>query len=172
MKKHPSLTVLFALFAGFLVVSLSLAAQSRPLAPQDRGPDHDRRSLDERIIDGPNVERVGDTWATIAWTTNTGGSSVVHYGTDPDRLRQMAESPYADDDRTQAQTHRVQIHDLRPDTTYYYIVDSGQGEDTGTEARSSVGRFTTRGSRHDDRRDDRRDDDRRDDRDRDRPPMK
>lgn len=134
MKRHFSFAVLLALFASFQL--MSLAAQ-------------DRRSPDERIINGPNVERVGDTSATIAWTTNTGGSSVIRYGTDPDRLGQTAESPYADNDRTRAQNHRVQLNNLRPNTTYYFIVDSGQGEGTGTEARSRVQRFTTRG--HDDR---------------------
>ena len=160
MKRLFSLPVLLALFASFQIMSL---------AAQDRRPDQDRRQADERIIDGPVVERVGDTWATISWTTNTGGSSVVRYGTDPDRLRQTAQSPYADDDRTRAQNHRVQINDLQPNTTYYFIVDSGQGEGTGTEARSRIERFTTRGNRHDDRRDDRRDDR---DRDRDQPPSK
>src|SRR5215813_5183677 len=129
MKRHLSVVVLFTLFAGFQAVSLA-AQDRRP--EQDRRPDYDRRSPDERIIDGPVVERVGDTWATIAWTTNTGGSSVVRFGTDPDRLRQMAQSPYADDDRSRAQNHRVQLNNLRPNTTYYYIVDSGQGEGTGT----------------------------------------
>ena len=147
MKRLCSLSVLFALFASFPIMSLA----------QDRRPDQDRRQADERIVEGPTVG-VGDTWATITWTTNTGGSSVVRYGTNPDRLRQTAESPYADNDRTRSQNHRVQIKDLQPNTTYYYVVDSGQGEGTGTEARSRVERFTTRGSGHDDRRDDRRDD--------------
>lgn len=164
MKRHVSFTLLLALFASFQI--MSLAAQDRR-PDQDR--DRDRRAPDERIINGPVVEGVGDTWATIAWTTNTGGSSVVRYGTDRDRLGQTAESPYADNDRTRAQNHRVQLKDLRPNTTYFFIVDSGQGEGTGTEARSRVETFTTRGGRHDDRRDD-RDHDR--DHDRDRPPLK
>lgn len=163
MKRLFSLPVLFVLFASFSIASLA-AQDRRP--DQDRR-DQDRRQADERIIDGPAVD-VGDTWATISWTTNTGGSSVVRYGTDPDRLRQTAQSPYADDDRSRAQNHRVQISDLQPNTTYYFIVDSGQGEGTGTEARSRIARFTTRGGRQDDRRDDRRDDR---DRDRDRPPL-
>ncbi|HLW52645.1 MAG TPA: fibronectin type III domain-containing protein [Candidatus Angelobacter sp.] len=163
MKRHFSLAVLLALFASFQIMSL---------AAQDRRPDQDRdrRPHDERIIDGPVVERVGDTSATISWTTNTGGSSVVRYGTEPDRLRQIAQSPYADDDRSRAQNHRVQLNDLRPNTTYYFIVDSGQGEGTGTEARSRVERFTTRGGRHDDRDDHDRDHDR--NHDRDQPPPK
>lgn len=150
MKRHFSFTVLFLLFASFQIMSL---------AAQDR--DHDRRPSDERITNGPTVEHVGDTSATITWTTNTGGSSVVRYGTDRDRLRQTAESPYADNDRTRAQEHRVQLNNLRPNTTYYFIVDSGQGEGTGTEARSRVQRFTTRGGGHDDDRDHDRDRDQR-----------
>ena len=97
-----------------------------------------------RITDGPRVEATGSTWAVIAWTTNTGGSSVVRYGTDQNRLSQMAESPYSDNDKTKAQNHRVRVENLRPNTKYYFIADSGQGEGTGTEAKSSVGQFTTK----------------------------
>jgi hypothetical protein len=97
-----------------------------------------------RITDGPRVEGTGSTWAVIAWTTNTGGGSIVRYGTDQDHLRQMAESPYSDDDKTKAQNHRVRIANLRPNTRYYFIADSGQGEGTGTEARSLISQFTTK----------------------------
>lgn len=99
----------------------------------------------ERIVKGPVVEGVGDTTAVIAWTTNTGGSSVVHYGTDKSSLNQTAESPYADNDKTSAQNHRVHIKNLKPGTTYYFRVSSGQGEGTGTEAGSGEGTFTTKG---------------------------
>jgi hypothetical protein len=97
-----------------------------------------------RITDGPRVEGIGSTWAVIAWTTNTGGSSIVRYGTDEDRLSQMAESPYSDNDKTKAQNHRVRLTDLRSNTKYYFIIDSGQGEGTGTDAKSPVGQFTTK----------------------------
>lgn len=103
------------------------------------------RAEAERITNGPVVESAGDTWAVIAWTTNTGGSSVVRYGTSEHSLNQSAQAPYADNDKTTAQNHRVQLKNLRPGTQYYYLVDSGQGEGTGTEARSSIGQFTTKG---------------------------
>jgi hypothetical protein len=97
-----------------------------------------------KVVDGPRVEGAGDTWAVIAWTTNTGGSSIVRYGTDRNNLSQMAEAPYADVENAKQQTHRVRINNLKPSTTYYFLVDSGQGEGTGTEAKSSIAQFKTK----------------------------
>lgn len=121
---------------GFLLVfALAFAL---PLAAQ--------KPAAERIIGQPKVEGVGDTWAVIAWTTNTGGSTVVKYGTDQNNLSQMGEAPYSDNDKTMAQNHRVHLKNLKPGTTYYFIVDSAHGEGTGTEAKSSIGSFTTKGA--------------------------
>ncbi len=146
MKKLSSLMVLPVLLCGLA------------FAQYDRRDDnqHDRRDnnqyddhrhdggRDERITNGPVVERVGNTWATVAWSTNTGGSSVVRYGRDPNHLDRRAQAPYAVDKGRPGETHRVKIDHLRPGTTYYYVVDSGQGQGTGTEARSRVEQFTTR----------------------------
>lgn len=103
-----------------------------------------RRSAAVKIINGPRVEFAGAESAVIAWTTNTGGSSIVHYGTDRNRLNQTAEARYADAENAKYQTHRVHVEHLKPNTTYFFQVDSGQGEGTGTEARSGVGQFTTK----------------------------
>jgi phosphodiesterase/alkaline phosphatase D-like protein len=103
-----------------------------------------QRPEDERITAGPRIEQVTNTGATIAWTTNTGGSSVIRYGTDPNHLDRTAESPYADREHRDYQTHRVELKNLRPNTTYYYRVISGQGEGTGTSDRSRVEEFRTR----------------------------
>ena len=97
-----------------------------------------------RIIDGPRVEGVGNTWAVIAWTTNAASSSVLRYGTTPNSLAQTAESPYADAEGAAHQTHRVRVTNLKPNTTYYFMVDSGQGEGTGTEAKSQMAQFKTK----------------------------
>src|SRR5262249_10956457 len=97
-----------------------------------------------KITNGPVVEGVGDTWAVIAWTTNTGGSSIVRFGTDQGKLNETAEAPYADNEKTMAQNHRVQLKNLKPNTTYFFIIDSGQGEATGTEAKSQTGHFKTK----------------------------
>ena len=106
--------------------------------------DENRKHAAVRIINGPRVEGTGDTWAVIAWTTNEASSSIIRYGTDPSSLSQVAESPYADNENANKQTHRVRITNLKPHTTYYFVVDSGQGEGTGTETRSNVTPFTTK----------------------------
>jgi len=106
------------------------------------GPEPRDREAAVRIIDGPRVEGVGDTWATIAWTTNEGSSSTLHYGTDQG-MRETAHGGYTHDSAERA-THRVQLKNLRPNTTYYFMADSGQGYGTDTEARSSIGSFRTK----------------------------
>lgn len=93
-----------------------------------------------RIVDGPRVEGTGGTWAVIAWSTNVGGSSVVRYGTDANNLSQTAMSPYA----RSGSVHRVRVKNLQPNTTYYFVVDSGQGSGTGTETKSQVAQFVTK----------------------------
>ena len=123
------------------VLSVAVHAQKKPEKPAAQH----KHAAAERIVKGPAVEGVGDTTAVIAWTTNTGGSSIVHYGTDKGSLNQTAESPYADNDKTAAQNHRVHLKGLKPGTTYYFRVSSGQGEGTGTEAGSGEGTFTTKG---------------------------
>jgi phosphodiesterase/alkaline phosphatase D-like protein len=95
-----------------------------------------------KITDGPRVEGTGTTWAVIAWTTNTGGSSIVRYGTDRNSLSQTAQSPYSKG--TGHQTHRVRVQGLKPSTTYYFVADSGQGQGTGTEVKSEIAQFTTK----------------------------
>jgi phosphodiesterase/alkaline phosphatase D-like protein len=111
-----------------------------------RQPQTHAKAPAEKIINGPVIEAVGQDSAVIAWTTNTGGSSIVRYGTDKNSLSLIAEAPYSDNEKTQSQNHRVHIKGLNPGTTYYFIVDSGQGEGSGTEAKSDVKSFTTKGS--------------------------
>lgn len=128
-----------------LALTLFAAIAALPVIAQEKGEQHGK-AQSEKIIDGPRIEQVTNDAATIAWSTNTGGSSVIKYGTDPGHLTKMAESPYADNDKSNPkyQTHRVHIHNLKPNTTYYYEVTSGQGEGTGTSAQSKVEQFHTK----------------------------
>ena len=118
MKKLFTIFVLTAALAA----SATAAPKSEPKAQA------------VKITDGPRVEGTGPTWAVIAWTTNTGGSSVIHYGTDAKNLGQTAKSGYADNEKTKAQNHRVHLKGLKPNTKYFFQVDSDQGEGTGTES--------------------------------------
>jgi len=120
---------------GLLMMMLALAF-ALPLTAQ--------KPAAEKIIGQPKVEGVGDNWAVIAWTTNTGGSTVARYGTDKNNLGETAQAPYSDNEKTQAQNHRVHLKNLKPGTNYFFQVDSGQGEGTGTDAKSPVGQFTTK----------------------------
>jgi phosphodiesterase/alkaline phosphatase D-like protein len=93
-----------------------------------------------KIVNGPVIEKAGDTNAIIAWTTDRPASSVVKYGTDPNNLGQTAQEPWG------ATTHRVEIKNLQPGTKYYYSVHSAQGKNApGQAADTPPQPFTTTG---------------------------
>ena len=74
------------------------------------------------ITQGPVLESVSDHSAVVAWSTNKDGSTVLNYGTDPRNLAQVAEAPWG----ANGHTHRVELRNLRPNTTYYFRVETGQ----------------------------------------------
>ncbi|HZQ24983.1 MAG TPA: fibronectin type III domain-containing protein [Terriglobales bacterium] len=80
-----------------------------------------------KITHGPVLEHVDAHSATVAWSTNLKGSTRVDYGTDPNNLTQLAEAPWGQG----GLTHRVTIRDLKPNTTYYFNVETGQAQGTG-----------------------------------------
>lgn len=90
-----------------------------------------------RIINGPVIEYVTPDRAIVAWSTNARASTTVRYGTDANNLNQTATAPWG-----QA-THRVTINNLKPDTKYYFVVESSQAEGTGTMAKSNPAEFST-----------------------------
>jgi len=90
------------------------------------------------ITNGPVVENVTDTTAQIAWSTNVSSSTIVHYGTDALSLNGVSSMPWG------ALTHRVQLKNLKPDTLYYFKIESGQGAGTGTDVQASESLFQTK----------------------------
>jgi hypothetical protein len=93
-----------------------------------------------RITNGPMIEHADQRSATIAWSTDHEGSSVIDYGTDPNNLNQMAESPWG----ANGMTHRVELKNLKPGTRYYFEVETGQAKGThGAEVESNRFAFTT-----------------------------
>ena len=100
----------------------------------------------ERITDGPRVTQTTGTSAEIAWSTETPGSSIVRYGTNPNALSQTAEEPWGGKrERNGDYNHTVWVKNLTPNTTYYFLVETGQGKGTGTGAQSQVKEFRTGG---------------------------
>jgi phosphodiesterase/alkaline phosphatase D-like protein len=85
-----------------------------------------------KIVSGPTVEVVGKDTATISWSTNARSSSVLHFGTDPTNLEQTAMAPWGQ------QLHRVVAKNLKPNTKYYFQVESAQAQETGLGAKSNI----------------------------------
>ena len=82
-----------------------------------------------RIITGPEIELATNYLTVIRWTVNNPGDSpvhygIVHYGTDPGRLTQTAESPLRLNPEHGTTLFRVRINSLKERTSYYYKVDS------------------------------------------------
>jgi len=136
-------TVTWMIALGVALSGASLAQQSRTL----------------RITDGPRVENVSSNSAQIAWSTNAAAGTMLLYGTDQNRVQNrldqgwpanqiqpsdtnpgMAETPWG------GTTHRIQLTNLQPQTTYYFAVRSTAGENTTGNTTSNVSSFTTRGN--------------------------
>jgi phosphodiesterase/alkaline phosphatase D-like protein len=96
-----------------------------------------------QLIGTPKVEAVDNNSAQVAWSTNVKSSSTVHYGTSASTLNQTAQAPWGGDTNKWSTVHRVKIQGLQPNTIYYYQVDSGQAQGTGTEAKGEVMSFQT-----------------------------
>ena len=90
-----------------------------------------------QITHGPVVENVTDTTAIIAWSTNVNSGTVLRYGSDPQYLDKTASMPWG------GLTHRVNLKDLKPDTTYYFQAESREGQGTGTTAQAALASFQT-----------------------------
>src|SRR5689334_10460277 len=95
------------------------------------------KSNPTRITDGPVIEYLSSTSAEIAWSTNASASTLVRYGEDPNALVKTAQAPWGQ------QTHRVALKGLKPNTTYYFVVESGEAKDYGTMAKSAEAQLTT-----------------------------
>jgi phosphodiesterase/alkaline phosphatase D-like protein len=125
--------------AGNLLVSNPIVAQILP--PQ-------KKAEHVEITKEPELEIAFDDTAIVRWsTTNPRGDDehygVVHYGTDPEDLSQMAKG-HIRLNRTHPETiFRVRVEGLKPQTTYYYKVTStsASGDSDGVEG--PVSHFTT-----------------------------
>jgi Purple acid Phosphatase, N-terminal domain len=90
-----------------------------------------------RITNGPIIEEADSNHARIAWSTNIQGSTRVTYGTQPGDLNKLAQAPWG----VGGLTHRVELKNLQPATTYYFQVETGQA--AGSEVESGIFGFRT-----------------------------
>lgn len=125
-KQAITATLVLVLIASAAIPLLAQSTQPAQQQPQTL-----------KITQGPKVESSTGNDAIIAWSTNVAASTVVRYGTDPKNLDQTAEAPWG------GLTHRVTLTNLHPNTTYYYRVDSGQGQGIGGNISSEVQQFHT-----------------------------
>jgi hypothetical protein len=100
------------------------------------------------ISQGPALELARDDLAIIRWITNNPGGTddhfaVVHYGTDPEDLSQMAKSHIRLNRAHPETIFRVRMDGLKPETTYYYKVTSMESTGKNDGVESSVNQFTT-----------------------------
>lgn len=100
------------------------------------------------ITEGPDLESTHDTQAIIRWTSNNPGGSdehyaVLHYGTDPKNLNQIAKSHIRLNQQHSYTVFRVRVLDLRPHTTYFYKVDSENATGNSDGVASPLKSFST-----------------------------
>lgn len=90
-----------------------------------------------QITQGPTIEYADDKSAIIAWSTNVQASTKLMYGTDQNNLNQTGQAPWG------GTTHRVELKNLQPNTTYFFRIESAQASGTGTMAERGTFAFTT-----------------------------
>lgn len=134
--------------AAMMLCSTSFSGQTNPYKASGELPPI-RAAAHVHITKGPALELASSNSAIIRWTSNNPGGTdehfgVVAYGTDPKNLSEAAKShirlnrghPYTE--------FRVRVDGLRPRTTYYYTVDSMEGNGARDGVKSPVKQFTTR----------------------------
>jgi hypothetical protein len=133
-------------FLTLIAVAASLIGSNPIIAQQIPG---NQRARSVQIIVGPAVESATERSAIIRWMSTTPAGpaehfGVVHYGTDPEDLSQMAESPMRLNMAHPNTIFRVRVDGLMPGTTYYYTVDSTGPDGNSDGVKGTVSQFTTR----------------------------
>jgi phosphodiesterase/alkaline phosphatase D-like protein len=133
------LSLTITVTAGSLIFSNPAAAQVLPPS---------KKAERVEITKGPALESATDQRTIIRWTTNNPGGSdvhygIVHFGTSPQDLSQMAKNPIRLNQGHPYTTFRVRIEGLEPQTTYYYRISSEESDGRSDGVKSTVKKFTT-----------------------------
>jgi phosphodiesterase/alkaline phosphatase D-like protein len=118
------------------------------IPPPEQIPPPAKKPQRVEITQGPALELASDDLTIIRWKTNNPGGTDVHfgvvrYGTDPKDLSQIAKSPITINRGHAETTFRVRVLNLKPRTTYYYVVTSTGSDGTSDGVKSRVSKFTT-----------------------------
>src|ERR1700756_5415729 len=125
----------FLLFAAALMLGIVLVAFAPAILQAQQ---------QVRITGGPTLDTVNSNSVFITWSTSLPSSSRVWWSKDINNLTHLAEGP-----ESGQTSHRVEILNLQPNTTYYFTVESGQTRGTKTENEAetpNVYSFTTTAS--------------------------
>ena len=101
-----------------------------------------------QITRGPEIERAEPNFAIVRWESNNPGGSPLHlgivrYGTDPKNLSQTASSPIRLNPGHSHTSFRVRVDGLKPQTTYYYTIESTEANGKTDGAKCTIKHFTT-----------------------------
>ena len=127
---------------------ISFAGQTNPYKSTEELPPRNK-AAHILITEGPALESAYSNWAIIQWTSNNPGGAdehfgVVIYGMDPKNLNAIAKSHIRLNRNHPYTVFRVRVDGLQPRTTYYYTVDSMEGNGTRDGVKSPIKHFTTR----------------------------
>jgi hypothetical protein len=127
------------LLLAISVLSGGLLAQESPTT---------KKAQHVRIIQGPEIELARQNLTIIRWTTNNPGGDpvhygIVHYGTNPQKLIETAQSPMRLNPDHASTVFRVRLDNLKTRTTYYYRVDSMEASGERDGVTSTLDHFST-----------------------------
>jgi cytochrome c peroxidase len=139
LQPCPSAICGVAPVAGPKAVSDKLPARKSPTTPE---------VARLQILHGPVIEVAKERLTVIRWTTDNPGASPVHYGvvrygTDPRYLGQTAKSPIRVNPGRPYTVFRVRLEGLKPETIYYFTVDSMQANGHDDGVRNNLKSFTS-----------------------------
>ena len=140
MTNRFLLTVAMTAAAGSFALSKPAAAQRLPPI---------KKAAHVQILQGPEPERADNYLTIIRWTSNNPRGTdrhwgVVHYGTDPKNLDQVAKSPIQLNRGHTQTVFRVRMPQLKEGTTYYYTVDEEESTGESDKLKSPVKNFTVK----------------------------
>lgn len=144
--KRINIHTLLLMVMGLLVLRPA-AAQVTTYTPKEVLPPA-KKAAKIAITTGPSLELFRNNEAIIRWASNNPGGpdehfGVVTYGVDPHQLNHVAKSHVRLNQGHPQTIFRVRLEDIKPGTTYYYMIGSMGASSAKDNLTSAVYHFTT-----------------------------